>query len=56
MRRPIAFSRALIRRDSVEFGTPTASAAGQKPRALTTSTNRAMSFNSSKIGAPNTDQ
>ncbi|CAM2172784.1 hypothetical protein BLAT2472_20512 [Burkholderia latens] len=46
-RSPIAFSSAPIRRDSVEFGTPIASAAPRKLFALTTSTNNAMSFRSS---------
>src|SRR6185369_3693079 len=52
----MAFSRAVMRRDTVELGIPTASAAWRKPRALTTSTNKAMSFKSSTFIAPSMDQ
>ena len=52
----MAFSRALMRLDSVEFGTPVASAARRKLRVWATSTNRAMSFSSSMDIAPFMDQ
>ena len=53
---PISFSRPLIRRDSVEFGIPIASAARRKLRAFTTSTNSAMSLRYSNVIAPPVDQ